>query len=301
MTSTKDIEVTSRQGAHHQSAIETILDGCSWSYYLNNILQIETSPKPYSLVGTNFHSAIELHELARIAELTPMSLEDMIDYAITNIKKDIDKIPQQFMVDKKGDQLDLYSMVSSALTNWYSAPLKDGAPSHREWLLQFKPVAIEPYFKVSLVTGADPIAGWIDGVYQKEDGTYFIVDQKTAGDFSRWNHSGDGHRYQATMYAVALILSEDFPEIKDLSGLEMHYLVSRTRVGNVEKARRIIVKPELDDVSLLGSRIREVETIVANNLYKTKTDSPLCSPRFCSFYEGCQVTGTLAPKEKVNE
>jgi hypothetical protein len=60
------------------------------------------------------------------------------------------------------------------------------------------------------------------------------------------------------------VLSEDFPEITELDKINMHYLVSRTRTGNknLEKARHVIVKPELDDVALLGERIRQVEFII---------------------------------------
>jgi CRISPR/Cas system-associated exonuclease Cas4 (RecB family) len=301
MTSDFDEAVTSRKGAYHQSAIETILNGCSWSYYLNNILEIPTQPKPYSLVGTTFHSAVELHEVARMNNQTLPTLEELRTFCTEEINKQKDLVDKNMMMDKAGEPLDLVSMCLSALDNWYSAPTKNEGISLRDWLLQFKPVAIEPYFRVQLVENADPIAGWIDGVYQREDGTFFIVDQKTAGDFSRWGYEGEGHRYQATMYAVALLLSEEFPEIKELD-LEMHYLISRTKSkGNIEKARRVVVKPELDDVSLLGTRIKQVETIIKENLFTPKTDSPLCSPRFCSFYEKCQVTLELGYKGESNE
>jgi hypothetical protein len=297
MTAERDEAVTSREGAHHQSSIETILDGCSWQYYLNNIKKIPTPPKPHSLMGTAYHSAIEAHELSRMYGNPTLSLSDMISIADQEILKQSEALTDEMMVDKDGNILtvdNLLDMCRFALNNWYNEKTKDGI-SHRDWLLRLTPVAIEPYFKLQLVDDALPIGGWIDGVYKDEEGNYLLVDQKTAGDFTRWSYDGNGHRYQATMYGVALVLSEDFPEITELDKINMHYLVSRTRTGNknLEKARHVIVKPELDDVALLGERIRQVEFIIKNNLYAPNPSWFLCKPRFCSFYNECQVTGNL--------
>jgi len=291
-----DEAVSSRQGAHHQSSLETILDGCSWQYYLAYIREIEQPPKPHALAGTSFHSAVEAHERARMAGTTLPTMQQMTDLATEVILKDVDKIPPQLMVGKENEPWNadtLIDMAGNAVHNWYSARTKDGGLSHREWLLDLEPVAIEPYFKLNLVDGAAPIGGWMDGVYRNKDGKILLVDQKTAGDFSRWHPDGEGHRYQATMYAVAVVLSDDFPEVTELDGLEMHYLVSRTRGGQVEKARRVVVAPQLDDVAMLGDRIREVERIIKNRDFAPNPAWGLCSPRFCPFYEGCQITGEL--------
>ena len=220
----------------------------------------------------------------------------MLDFAEKTIRAEAPNINPVMMIDKDGNAWDeetLIEMCHSAIENWYSTPLKDGGVSHREWLLDLKPVAIEPYFKLALVEGADPIGGWIDGVYKDKDGNIILVDQKTAGDFSRWKADGEGHRFQATMYAVALVLSDDFPEVTDLAQIQMHYLVSRTRGGNVEKARRVVVQPELDDVAMLGDRIRQAEAIIKHSQYAPNPTWTLCSARFCPFYQGCQVTGEL--------
>jgi hypothetical protein len=298
MTAEKVEAVSSRAGAHHQSSIETILDGCSWQYYLANVRNIPTPPKPHSLAGTTFHAAVELHERARMTGADLPTLQEMHDYAEELIRKEADNVPEEMMIGRDGEPWtaeDLVAMCSHAIDNWYSGKPKDGGPSHREWLLDLTPLAIEPYFKLDLIEGANPIGGWIDGVYQDKAGKIYLVDQKTAGDFSRWPHDGSGHRFQATMYAVALVLSEEFPQITDLSDIQMHYLVSRTRTGNsnLEKARHVIVQPELDDVSLLGDRIRKVEWIVKEKQFAPNPTWTLCSPKYCPFYQGCQVTGEL--------
>ena len=301
MTAIKSEAVTSRAGAHHQSSIETILDGCSWQYYLNNVLNVPTPPRPYSLIGTSFHSAIELHEIARMEGRELPTLDQMFNHSEELIRAEADGVPEHMMIGKDGEPWtaeDLVSMCHHALRNWYSAPLKDGGKSHRDWLLELTPIAIEPYFKLNLVDGADPIGGWIDGVYKQNDGKIILVDQKTAGDFGRWTHDGANHRYQATMYGVALVLSEEFPDVTRLEDIQMHYLVSRTRTGTtaLERARRVIVQPEMDDVALLGDRIRQVEWVIKENAFEPNPGWVLCKAKFCPFYNECQITGELSKK-----
>jgi hypothetical protein len=297
MTAERSLAVSSRSGAHHQSSIETILDGCSWQYYLANVRNIPTNPKPHALIGTNFHSAIEIHEVARMNGKTLPTLAEMLELAEESIRKEADLVPAEMMIGKDGETWtaeDLVSMCHNAINNWYSEPASDGE-SNREWMLKLQPLAIEPYFKLELVEDADPIGGWIDGVYQDEQGKIYLVDQKTAGDFSRWPLDGKGHRFQATMYGTALVLSEDFPQVQNLDDIQMHYVISRTKTGTsrMEKARRVVVQPELDDVAMLGDRIRQVEAVIKHKLYAPNPTWNLCSPKYCPFYNGCQVTGEL--------
>lgn len=305
MTADRNDAVVSREGAHHQSSLETILDGCSYQYYLGNVLNIPQPPKPHSVVGTSFHSAVELHEQARVDGIPLPSMIDMVDYAVNLVEAEAEDIPTAMMVGKKGEPWTLGTlteMVSAAVENWYSAKLKDGSVPHREWLMDMEPVAIEPYFKLQLVEDTLPIGGWMDGIYRKPSGELIVVDEKTAGDFSRWPDDGSGHRNQATMYTVAVLLSPDFPEV-NVYDIEMHYLVSRTRVGNVERARRVTVKPDLSDVAYMGTRIREAQHIMDTQSYAPNPAWNLCSSRFCPFYEGCQVTGELrkVPDKVLNK
>ncbi len=275
--------VQARKNAWHQSTLETLLDGCSWQYFLQYVLDLEQGIKPHSVVGTSFHSAVELHENARKNGISEgVSMEEMIEYALP-------------LLHEKINSEEYTEMLVSAIKNWYGAPAKDGV-TNRNYLLAFDPVAIEPYFNLPLVDGAKPIAGWIDGIYRhKETGSYVIVDQKTSSNMNRWAEDGSGHRNQATMYAVALALSPDFPEITDL--LPMHYVVSRTSRGKTktfEGARRVIVVPDYDDVKNLGDRIRKAEFVVANEEYVKKPEWGLCKEQWCSFYEKCMVTGELS-------
>lgn len=278
MTTTQNEAVSARQKRWHQSTLANLLDGCSWQYFLTYVLEMDTGVKPYATVGTAYHSAVELHEINRMGDVKT-SLDDMISLAKEKIS---DAVADQALREE------LNAMVVSALQNWYAG--------HRQWLLDHTvPIAIEPEFTLPLVEGSKPIGGYIDAVYMdKTTGSIFIVDHKTAKDYSRWRDASK-HRYQAAMYAAALVLSDDFPQVTELP--EMVYMVSRTSSStraDFEPTRVVRVQPDMEDIKLLGERIRAAETIVVEELYKPKTDWPLCSAKWCPFFQGCQVTGELA-------
>ena len=260
MTSPVSEAVTSRRNRWHQSTLSTLLDGCSWQYFLTYVLEIEQGVKPFAAVGTAFHSAVELHEKERMLG-RDVTIEMMLAHA-----------EEELALVVEDDEL--FTRVRAAVMNWWD--------NHREYLLQFTPVAIEPEFTISLVDGALPVGGYIDGVYRDETtGVYFIVDQKTAKDLSRWKDA-EGHRFQAAMYAAALVLSPDFPEITELP--EMRYLVSRTSRStraNFEPARLLCVQPDLEDIRVLGDRIRSAENMVKNEQFTRKPEWILCSAQWC--------------------
>jgi hypothetical protein len=277
MTSPQSQAVSSRANRWHQSTLSNLLDGCSWQYFLTYIIGLNTGKKPYAAIGTAYHSAIELHENNRIKNIETTK-EEMEDYAVKLLSKTIKSDDAEYE--------ELFKNLRDALSNWYEV--------HRPVVLNWEVVAIEPEFTLSLVDDHKPIGGYIDAIYRDADGKVFIVDHKTAKSFDRWRDA-DGHRTQATMYATALVLSPDFPEITELP--EMVYMVSRTSTSkrkDFDKGRTLRVQPMLEDVRLLGDRIRAAENMVKTESYTTKTDWALCSPKWCPFYQGCQVDKTLS-------
>ena len=268
--------VASRQGRWHQSTLSSLLDGCSWQYFLTYIAGVPQGLKPHAEVGTAYHAAVELSEIAR-----RYGLDTSKEQMLRNAHEELDKVTQ--------DE-DLHGNLSACVENYWT--------HIRPYLEQYESVALEPEFTINLVEGAKPIGGYIDGIYRDpRDGTLFIIDHKTVGNFSRWR-SPDGHRHQAAMYAVALVLSDEFPEITELP--EMRYLLVRTSVGtrsNFEPFRIMTVQPDMEDVRLLGERIRQAEHVVSTMQFEKKTTWPLCSPKWCSYYDRCvqgdELSGTV--------
>lgn len=280
-------DAESRANAWHQSTLENLLDGCSWQYYLTYIARVEGGEKRSASAGIAFHGAIEEHEKARMAggvSEAGLPMTEMVRIA-TDLAHEYSESPE------------VAEAAVAAVRNWYGEPMRDGGLSHREWLMQYRPVAVEPYFNVPLVEGARPIGGWIDGIYENpRNGEVFLVDHKTAKSFSRWSHDGADHRKQATLYATALVLSDDYPTVVDLP--RMVYLVARTTLGKskqFEPARRVQVQPDLHDVAQLGERIRQAEVVLERGAFARAPEWVLCDERWCPFYQGCMVTGELSP------
>lgn len=277
MASAQEDAVSSRSTRWHQSTLSNLLDGCSWQYFLTYVLEMDQGIKPYATTGTAYHTAIELHENNRMAN-KETTLDEMLELAHSEIAK---------VIEDEKLLSELKTNCTAALTNWWTF--------HREWLLAFTPVAIEPEFTLPLVDTARPIGGYIDAVYlDPTTGIYFVVDHKTAKDFTRWRNT-DGHRYQAAMYSAALVLSPEFPMITEMP--EMVYMVSRTSQStrsNFEHSKILRVQPDFEDVKMLGERIRAAEKLIETEAYRTKTDWPLCSAKWCPFFAGCQETGELS-------
>ena len=277
MTAIQSDSVNARKTRWHQSTLSNLLDGCSWQYFLTYVLEMDQGVKPYAAVGIAFHSVVEMHELNRIKNINTTEKE-MIDEATKLISETIEE-PEL--------RNELLLLVRAAVKNWYEY--------HRPKVLSWTPLAIEPEFTLPFVDNARPIGGYIDAIYRDNaSGEVFIVDHKTAKDFTRWK-SDEGHRYQAAMYSAALVLSEDFPEIVELP--KMVYMVTRTtRVSRkgFEYATTVEVQPDLEDIRQLGERIRIAEDTIEKENYVKKPEWFLCSAKWCPFYNGCMVTGELS-------
>jgi hypothetical protein len=273
MTTSQDDAVAARQNRWHQSTLSTLLDGCSWQYFLTYVLGIDQGVRPFAAVGTAYHSAVELREVGRL-ENRDITLKEMVAFGEAELRK-------------VTGEPELFTKLRAALKNWDEFV--------RPYLDLHTPIAIEPEFTIPLVDGAKPIGGYLDGVYRDgETGEIFLLDHKTAKDLSRWKDA-EGHRHQAAMYAAAMVMSPDFPEITELP--EMRYLVvrtSRSTRANFEPFRLVTVRPDLEDVRVLGDRIRMAEQIVAEERYVRKPEWILCSAVWCPFHERCMGTEELA-------
>lgn len=272
MTAPQDEAVASRQGAWHQSTLD-LIGNCSWRYFLTYVLGIPDPSGEAAQTGTAVHAAVEAHENARIKGDVPPSLASMQEL-VTTLLGD-------------GEQA---AVARDAVSNWYKGKPKTGLP-HRDWLLEMTPVAVEPYFRVPLVDGAMPIGGWMDAIYRDSNGIYRIVDLKTAKSMGRWKDSGEGKRHQATVYAIALQVGDLIPEIDYLP--EVTYCVVKTGKGG-EVSKRVTVQPDLEDVRVLGDKIREAQRIVESEDFVKNPAWTLCSAQWCPHYQGCMVTGELS-------
>lgn len=271
--------VTARQGAWHQSTLSTIHD-CARRWFLTYQCGLPDPSGAAATSGTAAHAAVEHHEKERMKDKA-VSLEEML------------QVGQDALPADATDSMRV--SVRTSIIHWWDAPCTEDGEllSHRDYLLTLNPVAIEPYFKMPLVDGALPVAGWVDGVYwDPAHKLYRLVDLKTSNDLSRWKADDPAKRYQATMYSVALQLSDILPEPIDYFAPMTYTIVKSLKGGTVSK--RITLQPDLNDVKILGERIRSAEHIVKQDVFPQNTSWYLCSSTWCPHYQRCVVTGELA-------
>lgn len=274
MTAPQDEAVSSRQGAWHQSTLD-LIGNCSWRYFLTYVLGLPDPSGEAAITGTAVHAAVEAHEKDRMNGGQGLSLDAMHEL-VTN---ELGDTPQG-------------AVARLAVNHWWKGKMKDKSAPHREWLMQYTPAAIEPYFRTPLVDNAMPIGGWMDALYLDENGIYRIVDLKTANSMSRWKDDGSGKRHQATVYSVAVQLGAVTGDPLDYLP-EVTYTVVRTTTG-AETAKRVSVQPDLQDVRILGEKIREAQHVVDTEDYVKNPAWGLCSQTWCPHYTGCMVTGELS-------
>lgn len=276
MTANPEDAISSRSGAWHQSTLSTIHD-CPRRWFLTYQCGLEDPSGEAARVGTSVHAAVEYHEKARMAGVELPDMDDITDIAISHL----------------GDEeYELHDKAEAAVRHWWKTKMKDKSMSHRDYVMMMEPIAIEPYFRIPLVDGALPIGGWMDAVYRDQDGLYKLVDLKTAGSMSRWKEGGEGKRHQATMYAIALQLTDILPEKIDYLP-EMTYTVVKPGTGG-ECAKRVSVQPDFVDVAVLGQKIRDAEAIVRADEFPRNPSWVLCSQTWCPYYEKCMITGEYA-------
>lgn len=295
--------------AWSKSGLGKLLDGCGWQYYLNKIVGMDEPDTPATVVGVQFHAGIEQHERARIlwhrtagqqGSEGGIPLERAEAVVEQRIRTAAVTIPDAEMGKHRVTVDDLVYQGVTATRHWYLSPVPEGQPgagaSPRDRVMGWRPLGAEPYVRTHLPTVTHrPIHGFIDVVYLEPDGGLVVVDDKTANGWSRWPTTGAGHELEAAVYVEAARLSPGIP-FRTRPRMEFH--VMRKTAGkrsNFEGVRIVPVEVRDLDVQYLHDSLIRADRIVETEAYRKNTGWNLCSAKWCAFYEGCEVTGSLAP------
>lgn len=268
----------SRNGAWHQSKVSTVLD-CPRRFGLEYVLELPVKETPWTVTGSAVHAALELHEKARMAGDPLPDRSEMVFFGYEFISTYEDTFTSDVLSVMRSE-------LNDALFNFFYYKVDNDLTMH-EYILQFDPVYIESYFKVDLIPGSLPVAGWIDVVYRRDDGSFFIADFKTAKNFSFWNRD-TSYINQATFYAASLSASSDFPEVSEL--LPFEFLIMRKDRGKTKQfigSKIVRCKPTDSDVVNMVNRIVTADSIVAAEEFPLNTGSKFCNEKFCPFFKDC--------------
>ena len=282
--------------AWSKSGLGDLLDGCAWQWTLKKVFGLDDPGSPATVRGTAMHAAIEHHERARLRdhrdhEPDPYpSLTELHDVAVATLHKAAPSVPDELWERHETSPGEVEGQLWDLLTNW-----RDGILPH---LLTMRPVAVEPYFRADLGGGGRPGHGYIDEVlWDPGAHQWVVVDHKSAGNFRRWD-SYLGHEVEGAMYVAGAALARHLPV--DGPSVRMEWHVARllrqsSRTGDLSRIISWEVDPSLAQ-EVAAEAVRDAEQMVVEGWLPKNTAWNLCSAKWCPFFDGCEVTGELAPE-----
>lgn len=264
-----------------KSSLKSVLDGCSWQWALQRVGGLDGGSTPHSAAGTGMHAAIELHERQRITDGTVPEPLTLAEEAARAAWEDGASIPSQWH-NIHGDQRQAADWALELTDTWL-------ASGTRDILLGYRPIDVEPHVETADVTVSGGLRGYLDWLGHDPDrDEYVIVDFKSASNLRRWDNPNQ-HRIEAATYLYLSVAGGLVPEGAAVR-MEWH-VVSRKGEDKVLEGPRF----HWDEVAFLNARLAEAQHIYDEAAYVPNPDWGLCSPRWCAFYHGCQVTGQLGP------
>lgn len=287
--------------AWSKSGLSSIVTGCSWQVYLQKVVGLEDPGSPATLAGTAYHAALELHERARILNLRGSDVQVPDRPTLHGAAEQVvaagqDAIPDELWRLHDTDYTAVAEGACTAIDHWWDTPYDDTGQSLRDRLMSFRPVLAEPYFRVGTELSTRPLHGYIDWAgYDHDTGEWVIVDHKSARTFGRWPRDGSGHEVEAAVYTAGSLEAAGIP----VSGpVRMEWHVARTQAGSnsrFEGARLVTRRVDRFDRQLLADTVILADRTVDEGRFETNPGWALCSQKWCPFWRGCQVDGTLAP------
>lgn len=265
-----------------KSTLKTLLEGCSWQWALENIYQMEGHGSPHTALGTGFHSALEAYELGERRD----SLENLQAAAAESAFEECKRIPMDTWFEHELDPQWVVDGATEAVRLWWEQPSTKEGLTLKSVSDGRRFLAAEKHFETDYPTGNERgLSGTIDALFEDDNG-YILVDYKTASSFRKWTYE-QGATIEAAMYLY--MASQEYDD-KPIS-FEWHV------VSPKEQKVRIISGGKLDEgaLDILGSSISSAEVLYENDAYRPRPDWNLCSPKWCAFYQGCRIDGTLSP------
>jgi len=269
-----------------KSSLKGLLENCSWQWALTHIYGLEDHSTPQTLMGSAFHAAVEEHERSREGGLSYYK-----NIASDWVMKEAQSVPEKSWLRHNAYPDTVAAMAAEAVRIWWEEPCrtKDGeGDTLRNICLAREVVAVEPYFNVP-VTKTSNVHGYIDIVH-RTDSDIIVSDYKTASSFRRWTFN-QGESIESSVYLYGATLSEFLPE----GNIRFQWQVVSPKEGK----SRLIEGPTYSSMHKkhIKEMVAKADVLKELDAYRPRPDWNLCDPKWCSFFEGCQVTGLLSPSQ----
>ena len=269
--------------AWSKSSLKSLLDGCSWQWALRKVYNIDDHGSPQTAMGTGVHKALEEWEKSE----RKLDVAEMKRIAADSSFKECKDLPMQQWFNHNTDPQQVVDYSQLAIELWSEYQMSKGGTlkgvaESRNWL------SSEAYFNYDWKKFR--IHGFTDSVYE-EDKRTIIIDYKTAASMRRWTYEQEMN-VEAAMYLALGAQARAEGTLPDKPIHFEYHVISpkegRTRVvemGAMTREGERILKEYLTDATAIAKR----------DAYRPNPDWNLCSPKYCAYFEGCRVDGTLTP------
>jgi len=269
--------------AWSKSSLKSLLDGCSWQWALRKIYELEDYGSPQTAMGTGAHKALEEWEKSGRS----LSLKELQTVAAEAAFEECKKLPVEQWFEHAMDPELTIDLAKESIRVWWEIPINKGMPI-REVVTDYTWIGSELYWNQPF--GDHIIHGFIDSVYE-DDENIIIVDNKTASSMRRWKYEQDMN-VEAALYMALGHKAQNEGLLPD-KRITFEYHVMSAKEG---KARIINMGYMGDDAyKILHEAITEATAIKKHDAYRPRPDWNLCSKKYCAYFEGCRITGTLSP------
>ena len=264
-----------------KSTLKALLEGCSWQYALEKIYNMPSHGSPYTALGTGFHAGIEGWEKSG----RTLAMEEVQTLAASAAFEQAKLLPMESWFAHELDPQWVVDYAKDAVRLWWEQPyVKDGVTlkritDGRECL------GTEIYLEADHPDSPRGLQGTVDALYRDEWGIT-IVDYKTASSFRRWTYNQPASiEASAYMWMVA----QNYEAVQ--------YTFEWHIVSPKEKKTRLLSAGNMtpDQLGKLSASLRDADVLVKYDAFRPNPDWNLCQRKWCAFYEGCQVDGTLSP------
>lgn len=266
-----------------KSSLKSLLDGCSWQWALRKIYEIEDHGSPATALGTGVHKAIEEWERSG----RNLSLKELQSVAAEESFAECKKLPVEMWFEHGTDPEQTIDFAKESVRIWWDTPVNKGS-TIREMVSEWKWLGSEVYWQNAFAEFN--IHGFIDSVYEDERHV-IVVDNKTAGSMRRWKYDQDMN-IETAMYLALAHKAQNDGLLPDKQIMFQYHIVSAK-----ENKSRIIDMGYLDGNAwkLLFDALTEASAIKKHDAYRPRPDWNLCSRKWCTYFDGCRVNGTLTP------
>jgi len=269
--------------AWSKSSLKSVLENCSWQWALRKVYNFDDHGSPQTAMGTGVHKAIEEWEKSGRV----LSMEEMASIAADSAFQECKVLPIEQWFEHATDPEQVIEYAKKSVELWWNYSGTKGA-SIRDIVSEYDWLGSEVYWNYP--SGGFQIHGYIDTVYET-DRHVIIVDNKTASSMRRWKYDQEMNIEAALYYELATKAQND-GQLPD-KPLSFQYHVMSAKEGK----SRIVEMPYYSSESygLLHSALTDAEAIRKHQAFRPRPDWNLCSKKYCAFFDGCRVDGTLTP------